>query len=83
MEMGYTEAMNIRGPLFYRLIGLAAVLVAAASGAFFLILIPLVAGRDPKAAGVLLVAGIAGFGLAVLVLPALILYIFLKKPKQE
>ena len=75
--------MNIRGPLFYRFIGLGAVIVALASGAFFLILIPLVVGRDPKAAGSLLLVGIAAFGLAVLVLPALIIYLYIKRPKNN
>lgn len=64
----------------YRIIGLAAVLAAVLGAVFFLVLIPLVAGQDPGAAGLLLLAGIAAFGLALLVLPILILYLALKTP---
>ncbi len=69
-------------PSFYRIVGLSAILIAVLGVVFFLVLIPLVAGRDSRTAGLLLLAGIAAFGLAVLVLPVLFLYIFLKKPKN-
>lgn len=71
--------MVTRGPVFFRIIALAAVVIALAGGGFFLVLIPLVAGRDPKAAGFLLLVGLGGFGLAALVLPALIIYLYIKK----
>jgi len=74
--------MKALGPNQYKFFSLLAVVFTVMAGLFFLVLIPLIAPRDLKIAGILLIMGIAVFGLGVLVTLAAIVYIFLKMPKK-
>jgi len=66
----------------YKLISFAAIFCTVLGGSFFLILIPLIAPRDVKFAGALLMAGISIFGLGIVVSLTLLLVLLLKIPKK-
>jgi hypothetical protein len=74
--------MKAIGPGQYRLISFAAILFTVLAGLFFLIMIPLIAPRNPKFAGVLLIMGITLFALGIFVTTTLLILIFLKTPKK-
>jgi hypothetical protein len=66
----------------YKLISFTAIFCTVLGGLFFLILIPLIAPRDVKFAGVLLIMGIAIFALGIFVTLTALIYLFLKMPKK-
>jgi len=66
----------------YKFLSFLAIVFTVLAGLFFLVLIPLILPRDLKFAGVLLVIGIAVFGLGIVITLAALVYIFLKMPKK-
>jgi hypothetical protein len=74
--------MKAIGPNQYKFFSLLAIFFTVMAGLFFLVLIPLIAPRDLKIAGILLIMGIAVFGLGVLVTLTAIVYLLFKIPKK-
>lgn len=74
--------MKAIGPGQYRMISFAAIFFTVLAGLFFLILIPLLAPRNPKFAGVLLIMGIALFSLGIFITLTALIILFLKTPKK-